>query len=326
MIFINNTEMLECVSFEEVIDAVEDSYLIQKEGRAYTPPRPVFDWKENKAFVMPCFSEEAMGFKVLTQYPGNRAVGKPTLDGVMLLNDPETGEPLALMDGKQLTALRTGAMGGLASRYLASPDCKTAGVIGLGVQGFYQAVYVATEKKLDRLYLYDAYLKEYTDFIERFYRVTGKTTQDILVIPCENAGELARNSEIIIAATTSHTPVVPNDSSLLADKCLISVGSGRPDAREFPAAIWDVVDAAYVTLAHGMKESGDLVQPLEDGTITPDKVHLFDEILGQPPTLPETGKSNFFKGVGMALNDVVVAEKIYRNALKKGMGQRLEFY
>ena len=325
MIFIDNTEMLECISYEEVMEAVEKSYLLQKENKAYTPPRPVFDWKGNKAFFMPCFSEEAMGFKVLTQYPSNRSIGKPTLDGVMLLNDPQTGEVLAMMDGKQLTALRTGAMGGLACRYLASPDCKTAGIIGLGVQGLYQAIYVATEKNLDRLYLYDAYLSDYTEFADKFYRMTGKTARDVQVIPCESSEELAEKSEIIIAATTSHEPVVPNDSRLIAGKCLISVGSGRPDMREFPAAIWDVVDVAYVTLAHGMKESGDLSQPLEDGSITPDRIHLFDEILGGEVKLPREGKSNFFKGVGMALNDVVVAEKIYQNARDKGLGKVLEF-
>lgn len=321
MLYLNGNEIMQAISNEEVMEAVVEAYILFDKGTCYIPDRAFFAHEGNKMIYMPCFSPDALITKILSLFPENYKKGKPTLDGVVLWKDPESGEILAIMDAKKITALRTGAAAGLAIRYLSHPESSTLGVVGTGMQGLHLALFASTVRDIGHIYLYDNYRKEADTFAADLEKMLGRHMKCTL---CGDASELLKKSEIVITATTSSVPVLPDDSVLLADKCFVGVGSYSPSMREYPAALWKVVDTAYADLEYAMEESGDLSQPIKEGLLKPEQVHKISTLIGGPVNPPAKGKSNFLKTVGMSLVDLTTAAAAYRNAKKKGIGQVLQ--
>lgn len=321
MLYLNGNEIMQAITLDEVMKAVADAYILFDKGTCYIPDRAFYAHGGNKMIYMPCFAPDALITKILSFFPENYKKGKPTLDGVVLWKDPDSGEILSIMDAKKITALRTAAAGGLAVRYLSNPDSKTLGIVGTGMQGLHLAMFASTVRKIEHIYLYDTYRKEADSFANELEAMLGRRIPCTL---CKDASELLKNSEIVITATTSPQPVLPDDASLLADKCFVGVGSYSPSMREYPAAIWSVVDTVYVDLEYAMEESGDLSQPMQEGLIGQERVKKISTILDGPVLPSAKGKSNFFKTVGMSLVDLTTAAAIYKNARAKGIGQTVQ--
>lgn len=126
-------DMLKALSINQAMDAVEQAYLAYETGRYQMPARMYIGQNDDTLLLMPCFTEKSFGTKVVTVFPGNTKMRVPVTKGIMLLNDRQTGVPVALMNGTVLTAFKTGAVGGVSVRYLADPNAKKAGLIGTGL-------------------------------------------------------------------------------------------------------------------------------------------------------------------------------------------------
>lgn len=325
MIILNRQQMWDAVTLDEIMDAVEKAYAIHKSGAYYMPDRFVAARDKDMMLYMPCFTDEAIGTKMLAEFPDNPEKGLPYLNGLMLLNDAETGLPTAVMDGSTVTAMRTGAAGGVALKYLSRKDCHSLGLVGCGVQGLHQLIFACHVRPITDIYLFDAYKKDLQPFIDSFYAKSGKT--DIAIHICADTRELAANSDILISATQTVAPVYPDDEELLRGKCFIAVGSWRPERRELPDAVHRLVKNVYTELPYACEESGDLRIPLESGLLTEDKILYMEDLIadakaGKPHTHNET---TCFKSVGMGLYDVCTAAVIYNNAVKNNIGTRIEW-
>ena len=165
MRILSQYDMEQALSLEQIMDQVEQAYRLDRQGQAVTPPRPQVEQGGRSILYMPCFTGNTFGTKILTVVPENARRGLPTIDGLMLRNDGETGRPTALLEGKALTALRTGAVGGVALRHLADPGSQVLGVAGTGTQGFYQALFACTVLPIRQVLFYNAHGKDLTDFI-----------------------------------------------------------------------------------------------------------------------------------------------------------------
>ena len=119
MLFLSEQEMWQSITLEDVMDAIEDAYAIQKSGNYKMPDRFIAQRDKNMMLYMPCFLDSVIGTKMLSEFPDNPSLGIPYLNGLMILNNAKTGLPKAIMNGSALTAMRTGAVGGVALRYLA---------------------------------------------------------------------------------------------------------------------------------------------------------------------------------------------------------------
>ena len=320
MLIINAKDMAEIVDDNEMINGIEEAFHLYAAGNFIMPERITLQQKDDSMLYMPCLTHETIGTKILGQYPGNPAKGKPLLDGVMLLNDGEDGTPMALMNGRVLTGIRTGAVGGHAIKQLSHPESRSLGVVGCGVQGFYQAKYACAVRDIKKIYLYDSHKGDLADFVQKLKEEINDGSIEYSVV--ENSTELAQNSEIIVTATSSKTPVLPNDAELLRGRCIVAIGSWRPDMREIPDAIWDVVDCVYTELPFACEESGDLSQPLASGRIHESRVRYMADYLTRKKQGDdiELGETRYYKSVGMSLFDLVIARKIYESALKKKLG------
>jgi ornithine cyclodeaminase/alanine dehydrogenase-like protein (mu-crystallin family) len=124
----------------DVIEAVENAMLLYEGDDFRMPPRMHAEVDGNVLLLMPSFINSAFGTKLVSVFPGNIHLRQPVIQGVMLLNDGLTGAPLALMDASVLTGLRTGAVAAAGIRHLSDPAVRTLGIIGAGVQAWYQAI------------------------------------------------------------------------------------------------------------------------------------------------------------------------------------------
>mgnify|MGYP001107873825 CR=1 FL=1 len=216
MLFLSEQEMWQSVTLKDVMDAIEDAYAIHKSGNYKMPDRFIAQRDKNMMLYMPCFLDSVIGTKMLSEFPDNPSLGIPYLNGLMILNNAKTGLPKAIMNGSVLTAMRTGAVGGVALRYLAPEDAASVGLVGCGIQGLHQLLYACEVRPITDIYLYDAYAKDLSGFIERLLaRLASFGKNAIQIHTCADTRELAEHSRVLISATQAVDPVYPDDEELL---------------------------------------------------------------------------------------------------------------
>lgn len=322
MLVLNEKDMRQVIDWSKIMDVVEEAYKIHSRGDYFMPDRFVVERPKDTLLYMPCFTKQAFGTKFLTLFDDNPAKGLPFIDGLMLLNDLENGKTKAILDGRYLTAVRTGAVGGVGVRHLSRKDSRAAGIVGAGQQGFYQAVFASHARDLVKIYLFDPYISSWDDYIHRLAKEIGR---EIEIIVAKSVEELVENSDIVITSTPSGKPVLPDDADLLKGRCIIAIGSYKHEMREIPDSIWRLLDKVYIELPFALEETGDLYFPLKQGLFVQDQVCYIGDFLQQDHTYPVAGETSFFKSVGMGLLDLCVAQRIYELALEQGRGQAIEF-
>ena len=309
------------------MDAVEKAFADLATGNATMPPRtPILvPDKHGLALFMPAHLRTlgALGAKIVTVYKDN--VGKhdlPTVMGTIILLDEETGFPVALMDGGYLTAMRTGAVSGVAAKYMARPDARVAALFGTGVQAFTQVLAVHEACSLSEVL---AYSLDPVDVRRNFAeRVRAKTAVPVSLV--EDPAAAVAQADIVILATTASTPVV-NGQWLRPGTHITGVGSHAPGARELDSltvqksrVVCDLTDACKA-------EAGDLILPAQAGEWTWDKVigNLGDVVIGSVPGRTSPDEITLFKSVGLAIQDVAAARLVFTEAVKRGVGTEFEF-
>lgn len=316
MIVLDKQAIESLINLDQMMDQIEEAYRIFGAGEYYMPPRPVVEHENKQLMYMPCYTKEIIGTKILSIFPENAALGLPSIDGVVLLNDHTTGTPIAILDGQTVTAYRTGAVGGVGIRHLSRKDCHTVGIVGAGVQGFHQALYACAAREIYTVYVYNHSDRDLTEYLDRLEKAIDNPATK--VVQCKTVEELVRFSEIICTATPATEPVLPNDKELLDGKCIIAIGSYTPEMREIPDVIWDLVDKVYIELPYACEESGDLSQPIAKGRLTEDRIVLMDQYLvSGTDEETNTRKTTYFKSVGMGLFDVCIAQKILEMAKER---------
>ena len=312
MIFIDKEKIKSLIDYNEMMDMIEDAFKIFGSGKFFMPPRPVVESDNKTLMYMPCYTEDAIGTKILSIYPENAKLGLPSIDGVILMKDPVTGAPFAVFDGQAVTAWRTGAVGGVGIRHFSRKDAHTYGVIGAGTQGFHQTLYACAARDIHTVYVYNHSDRDLTDYLARLEKAIDNPNTKVVL--CKDVEELVKASDIICTATPAKAPLLPDDAEMLRGKCIIAVGSYTPEMREIPDAIWDLVDNVYIELPNALEESGDLSQPLEAGRLKNEKAVLMsDYFAGERKEIKE-GETTYFKSVGMALFDICAANKLLEKA------------
>ncbi|MFD1851859.1 ornithine cyclodeaminase family protein [Oceanobacillus bengalensis] len=319
MLYLNEYDIRRAITMEDTIDAIDAAYKIYDAKQFQMPTRMQIANNENTLIVMPCMTTSAIATKLVTSFPNNKK--HPTLHGSVILNSSKTGEILAILDGSFITGIRTGAIGGSAIRHLAKSNIRKIAIIGTGVQGLYQAIAACTVHPITDIFLYNRTYEKIDTLIDSFkewidYPVALHKTESVV--------EAIQDAEIIITTTTSHTPVLPNDASLLQGKLIIGIGSFQPNMREFPRELYDTTDHIFIDSHDAINESGDLKTPLDHNWISKNNIHEISTHIVHSSTIThKPDKSIVFKSTGMALFDTVVANVIYQKAIEKGVGIQL---
>lgn len=320
MRYINHNAILEAVSYDDIMQAVEDALLNYKNKSYDMPDRFHYTHDKKTLLYMPCFTNNILGTKILTVFPENANKNHPSIDGLMLLNDYETGAPKALVDGKLLTALRTGAVGSMGVKHISSANAKTLGLIGAGTQGYYQILFACHCRPISDVYITTRSMGKLDVFIKKLEAELPHVNFHSI----DTAREVVKHSEIIITATSSMTSVLPEEEALYLGKTFIAIGSYQPNMRELPDALIKVADEIYVDIDYAREESGDLFIPLQNNTIKDSKIFNIAHLIHGDKVIQAPNNTIVYKSVGMALFDVMVGAKILDCAIQKQIGQILE--
>lgn len=322
MLYLNSHSIISAVTCDQMMDAVEQAMDIY-ENKAYIMPErmnvPCGDG--NILLLMPCIAGEYMVTKVLTLYPGNRIIEKPVIQATVILADSRTGSPLATLDGATITAMRTGAVGGSSIRHLARPEANSIGLIGCGVQGFYQLKYGCAARNIRKITLFDrssGNTKSLRDKLKSEF-------SDIEIEVAQSVEELVGESEIVVTATTARASVFPDNKELFTGKHFIAVGSFEPDVREYPDALFRQTSKIWVDIDYAKEESGEILIPLRENLLKEEQIATLGQFI-RSGEKPDRGKSGttFFKTVGMALFDLVAAQLVYECAIDRRIGTVLD--
>ncbi|MCJ0931386.1 ornithine cyclodeaminase family protein [Virgibacillus halodenitrificans] len=319
MLYLNEKEIHKAITMEEMIDAIDYCYSIYSTERFQMPTRSQVLDGVNTLLVMPAITTQAISTKLVTSFPKN--LDYPSIQGLVILNCIETGRTKAILDGSCLTAIRTGAIGGSAIRHLVKKSAHAVAIIGTGLQGLYQAIAAVTAIKITDIYLYNRTNSKLKPFVTS---LRNQINSDINIHSMESVEEAILNADIIITATSSITPVLPANKSLLGNKLIIGIGSFQPRMRELPEAAFHLTNQIIIDSDDAIKETGDLQIPLSNKWISQNQIQTMSSHLtnNHSPNYSDNN-SIIFKSTGMALFDNVAAVSIYEKALQKGVGQKL---
>jgi ornithine cyclodeaminase/alanine dehydrogenase len=323
-LFLSRKDVESILTMEDTIEAVETAFRAHGLGTVIMPIRTVMRLEKTNGSVnfMPAYIEtmDAIGIKVVSVYPKNPSeYDLPTILGVVLLTDARTGDMLAIMDGAHLTAMRTGAASGVATKYLARKDAKEVGIIGTGVQGRTQILAVSKVRRIERVKAFDIDRDRCELFCKELHEQLG-----IQMVPVDTAEKAVRRSHIVTTASTSKTPILMGDW-LEEGMHVNAIGSHTPDARELDAVAIKRAKVIVDSREAALKEAGDLMIPISQGLVTPD--HIYAE-LGEIITGKKVGREKenditIFKSQGLAIQDISTASRVYEIAVKKGFGKEL---
>lgn len=330
ILVLSREDVAGAVSFPEAIAAVKEAYAAHSGGQAAAPVRTVVAAPENNgtALFMPGYVPglDALGAKVVSVYPDNLKAGLPTISAAVLLVNPRTGEPLALMEGGYLTALRTGAGSAVAADYLARREAPVVAVIGCGAQARTQLLalcYVRPLAEVRALDVDDRRAMRFSDEMREALRPFGTRVRTITAGDAQRAaGAAIRGADIIITATTARAPVFPAED-VGPGTHINAIGAFTPQMQEIPEDTLAAAGKVYVDTAEGCwAEAGDLLIPLAKGRIGRDRVNgeIGEVVLGRKPGRESEGEVTIFKAVGMAVLDMAVGMLAYRKAVEAGRG------
>jgi len=322
-LLLSRDDVARVLTMPDCIDAVEQAFGELAAGTVDMPLRIGIHPPGGVSLYMPAYLKGmgALACKVVTVFNDNPSRHKlPTTLGKILLQDPETGDVLCIMDGSYVTAMRTGAVSGVATKYLArEEDGLTAGVFGAGVQARMQLRAVAAVRALSKVLVFDPF----PEAIESF--AADLEELDLVIEPVSSAQELLSGSDIVCTATTSTTPLF-NGSDVRPGTQINAIGTHTPTTRELDTATVKRSKFVVDSLETCLLEAGDLIQPIEEGAITADHVYaeLGELVLGKMPGRACDDEVTAFKSVGLAIQDTATAKLVYDRAVAAGIGTRVE--
>ncbi|MDP7397219.1 MAG: ornithine cyclodeaminase family protein [Lentisphaeria bacterium] len=303
-------------SMREIIDAVEAMFSEKGEGRVEMPPKPGIHTRPD-AFIhaMPAYipSLEAAGVKWISGYPGNQQKQLPYITGLLLLNDPDTGLPTAVMDATWITAQRTGAATAVAAKYLARPDSSSAGIIACGVQGRSNLEALACIFPISSVKAYDMHRQVADQFAADMAPIVGAeievvATPEQAVVDLDlvvTSGPILKHPQPVIEADW----LAPGAFASPVDFDSYWQGPALQQADKLATD-----DLAQMDYYRSEGYFGETPQPYAD---------LGEIVAGRKPGRERDDERTISVNLGIALEDMATAIRIYRRAVETGAGTQL---
>ena len=328
MLILSAADLRRALPMTEAVEAMRGAFAAFSSGRARVPLRthvPV-ERHDGVVLIMPALIEEpgleALTVKTITVFQRNPGRGEPLIQAAVQVLDPETGRPIALLEGGSLTALRTGAASGLATDLLSRPESRVAAIFGAGVQGRAQLEGISAVRALESVLVCDPSPEATARFIADLAGRDSIPTD----LRAATAREAAAEADILCTATVSSTPVFA-DADLARGAHLNAVGSYQPEVQEIPpetmARARVFVDSREAALA----ETGDLIQPIAAGLFGVGHIvaELGELVLGRATGRESPEQLTLFKSVGLAVQDAAAARVAVARAEELGLGQRVDW-
>lgn len=311
------------LTMSDLVTAMESALARFSAGEVLQPVRTVLSVGPTKAFfgLMPAYLQQpaSLGAKLVTVFNGNHARGLPSHLATIVLLDPETGALLALMDGRYITESRTAAVSAVSARYLARASASRLAIIGSGVQARSHLEAFAEVRVLHDVRIWSPNARSRERLVDEMSGHVGAS-----IAPSESAREAVRDADLVVLATSSPTPVI-EDEWIAPGAHVVSVGACRPDQREMAPALVARARVFVDSKAAALVESGDIVLGIKEQRFG--EQHLAGElgelVLGRVQGRTRDSEITIFKSLGMAVEDVVTADLVFRRAIETGAGTEL---
>lgn len=296
------------LDMKEVIGGVEQSFRDYAAGKTQMPSKVYIRLDKGDFRAMPGAVPGAVGVKWVNVHPLNRNLGLPTVMGLIIYSDPDTGYPLAVMDGSELTAYRTAATSATASKYLARPESRTLGLIGAGRQAQMHLLSHAAIFRLDAVRVYDVRAEAAREFVQYFpqFNVMSATAEEAL------------DSDIVCTLTPATSPVV-RASWVKPGTHINAVGADAPGKQELEPQVLEMARVVVDDVAQAC-HGGEINVPVRHGLFRKEQIWA---TLGEVISGARTGRQDargitVFDSTGLAIEDVVTARLIYEKATRRG--------
>jgi thiomorpholine-carboxylate dehydrogenase len=296
VLFLNEEQVRQHLRMADLIPAMEKALIDFSAGKVTQPLRSVITVDPPGGFfgLMPALTPEGLGLKIVTFYPKNVERGLPTHMATISLVDPETGTPLAVMDGRLITEMRTAAVSAVATNLLASADAKILAILGSGVQAHSHAEALRLVRDFEEIRVWSPT----PEHAKRFAKEISAKAM--------SAEEAVRGADVVVTATNSKMSILRG--SWLKPGCHVNViGASRPDRRELDDEA--MANVVFVDSREGAtKESGDVI-------LSRAKIYaeLGEALAGKVPS--RATETTIFKSLGMAVEDIAAAMLVYRSVI-----------
>ena len=314
-LFLGKNEVLPLLDMKEIIPAVEDAFLQWALGKSQMPPKSYLTVDKGDFRAMPASLPGAAGLKWVNVHPGNPSRNLPTVMAVIIYNDPATGYPLAIMDGTDITAYRTGAASAVASKYLARKNSCTLGLVGAGRQAYTQLMAHAAIYDLQLIKVYDISEAATARLMRAFpqYRIEAHTLPDVLA------------SDIVCTVTPAHQPVVKKEW-VKPGVHINAVGADAHGKEELDPEILNEA-VIFVDDMRQASTSGEINVPLDRGLLNPNRIRgsLSDLVAGLKAGRGSDREITVFDSTGLAIEDIACARLIYEKVKDREGYTRLNF-
>ena len=324
ILLVDQSEVPRFLPMSECIGVMEQTLAQLARGETIQPLRSILWLPETVGALglMPAalLPQKVLGVKAITFFHGNEGTRLDTHQGAVLLFEAEQGRLLAVIDATSITAIRTAAVSGAATRLLAREDAGDLALVGSGVQARTHLEAMMLVRRIRRARVASKDFERARDFAQRESRRHG-----IEVEPFASVRDAARGADILCTATSSREPVLAGEW-LEPGAHVNAVGSSVPSARELDTAAV-VKSRLFVDRCESaLNEAGDFLIPQKEGAINPDHIvgEIGEALIGRVPGRRARQEITLFKSLGLAIEDVACARHIYEKARAAG-GRFLEF-
>jgi alanine dehydrogenase len=324
-LILTQRDVARLIDMQTAIRVTQESFIAMARGEAVMPPKIYLPLPRESDFrAMPAFLEHpaSCGVKWVNVHPGNPARGLSSVMAIIIMNDPATGFPLAVMDGLLITKLRTAAAAAVAAKVLARPNSRVVGLIGCGAQADAQLLALKEVLQIFRVHVWGSLAGEAARFCKRMRRQMAQTT----LIASPSVEACVKEADLIVTLTPSRRALVKR-AWVSPGTHINAVGADAPGKQELDFKI--LRDATVVVddraqAIHG----GEINVPIRRGQFHPRKIHasLGEILVGRKRSRQSDAEITLFDSTGLAIHDVALGAKIVRQARRLRLGQRVKFF
>ncbi len=316
-LILTQKEVKTLLTMEDALKAVEHAFEMHGFNAVQMPAKIYLEFEKGDLRAMPAYLDGKAGVKWVNSHPENSKVGLPTVMALLIYNDPETGFPLAVMDATHITNMRTGAAGGIASKYLAKPNSKVLGFVGCGTQAYTQLVAHKELFDIKKVKCFDISKEKSSRFVE-FCEEEGIHAEFMEI-------EEVCNCDILITTTPSRKPIVKKEW-IVEGTHINAIGADAPGKQELDSEI--IKDArVFVDDRVQAFHSGEVNVPLSKGIIKPeDIVGTLGEVITGRIKGRQGDEITVFDSTGLAIQDIATASIVFQRATEKKIGTKISFF
>ena len=324
MLILNKEHIEPLLSWDEAISLMKEVFLEFAQGKVVMPERSAIHVGEkgNSILFMPAFvpSVGGLGIKLVSIFPTNQGGEMPTVTSKVLIVDDQTGVVKAILDGGFITALRTAAVSALATDLLSRKSSSVLGVFGAGIQAKHHILAIQSFRPLKTVLVFDSNRQKAQQLCEEL----TKSRSQAAYRSADSPDTVVAESDIIVTATTATTPVF-DGNKLKPGTHVVAIGSFKPNVRELDDATMKRSRIFVDIPEEAMKEAGDILIPLGNGTLKGNPIlgGLGDLLTGKVPGRNNDEEITVFKSVGAAMEDIIVAATLLKKAEQKRIGSKV---